>query len=138
MPVETTPIYKIVSVEPTINNIVKVNPTDTNVIKIDNEITKIISVVEQGPAGPPGIQGPVGPVGTSDWDDLVNKPPLYFTYSFSNQSIVEFDHNMQKYPSVRVIDSGGSEWFGGKIEYLSINRIKIEHSVAITGDIILS
>lgn len=46
-------------------------------------------------------------------------------------------HNLGKYPSVNVIDSGGSQVFG-QVNYLNENEITIEFYSAFSGKAILN
>lgn len=47
-------------------------------------------------------------------------------------SVWDITHNLEKYPSVTIIDSA-SELIKGKIEYLSSNRLRVTFSVGISG-----
>lgn len=83
----------------------------------------------QGPAGPAGAAGatgatgPQGPPGTDlhyPHDQMV--PSLLWTVN----------HNLGKYPSVQVFDSGGSE-VEGLVTHVTNSQLTIEFSAAFSG-----
>ena len=94
-----------------------------------------------------------GGSGTSNYNDLDNKPKInnvtlegnktsselgltgdkHFTYIKSTpDSIWEITHDLDKYPSVTVVDSAGSVVMGD-ITYTSKSAIKITFSAAFSG-----
>ena len=94
-----------------------------------------------------------GGSGTSNYNDLENKPKINnvtlegnktsselgltgdkdFTYIKSTpDSVWEITHNLDKYPSVTVVDSAGSVVMGD-ITYTSKSAIKITFSAAFSG-----
>ena len=94
-----------------------------------------------------------GGSGTSNYNDLENKPKInnvtlegnktsselgltgdkHFTYIKSTpDSVWEITHNLDKYPSVTVVDSAGSVVMGD-ITYTSKSAIKITFSAAFSG-----
>ena len=94
-----------------------------------------------------------GGSGTSNYNDLENKPKInnvtlegnktsselgltgdkHFTYIKSTpDSIWEITHDLDKYPSVTVVDSAGSVVMGD-ITYTSKSAIKITFSAAFSG-----
>lgn len=79
-----------------------------------------------------------GGSGSSAWTDITGKPNLYHTATFTDARNIVISHNMRKYPAVRVIDTGGTEWFGGKITYTDLNNIKVEFSYLFAGTIYLA
>jgi hypothetical protein len=79
--------------------------------------------------------GGSGPV---DWAAITSKPSLYYTATFADARSIIINHNMKKYPAVRVIDTGGTEWYGGKITYTDLNNIKVEFSYLFAGTIYLA
>ena len=87
----------------------------------------------QGPVGPQGIQGPqgvagpTGPVGPSGEGDL------NFTYTQTSPSDEwTITHNLGKFPSVSVTDSGGSKW-QTEVEYVDENTCIVRFSAAFSG-----
>ena len=94
-----------------------------------------------------------GGSGTSNYNDLENKPKInnvtlegnktsselgltgdkHFTYIKSTpDSIWDITHDLDKYPSVTVVDSAGSVVMGD-ITYTSKSAIKITFSAAFSG-----
>ena len=94
-----------------------------------------------------------GGSGTSNYNDLENKPKInnvtlegnktsselgltgdkHFTYIKSTpDSVWEITHDLDKYPSVTVVDSAGSVVMGD-ITYTSKSAIKITFSAAFSG-----
>lgn len=75
----------------------------------------------QGPIGP---QGPQGPSGEGD---------LNFTYTQTSPSAEwTITHNLGKFPSVSVTDSGGSKW-QTEVEYVDENTCVVRFSAAFSG-----
>ena len=96
-------------------------PQDTLVVA--EEVVEIVEVAGQGIQGPQGIQGAPGPAG-----DL----------KYSHNQAIASDtwvivHNMNKYPSVVVIDSGGTE-VEGSVTYNSPNQLTLSFSSGFAGD----
>jgi len=96
-------------------------PLDTVIVA--EEVVEIIEVAGQGIQGPQGIQGAPGPAG-----DL----------KYSHNQAIASDtwvivHNMNKYPSVVVIDSGGTE-VEGSVTYNSPNQLTLSFSSGFAGD----
>lgn len=87
---------------------------DNTTVQVIEETVDIVTV---------GIQGPTGPTGTGD---------LTFSQSFSSTSSVTVTHNLNKYPSVTVIDSAGDE-VEGSVDYLSLNQLTITFSAPFSG-----
>ena len=79
-----------------------------------------------------------GITGSVSWNDVSGKPSLYFTATFTDARNIVINHNMKKYPAVRVIDTGGTEWLGGKITYTDLNNIKVEFNYLFGGTIFLA
>jgi hypothetical protein len=79
----------------------------------------------QGPPGPQGPQGPSGQVGTEDANfiyDGTGTPQLTWT----------INHNLAKYPSVMVVDTGNNV-LEADIHYASLNQVTISFGAATTG-----
>jgi len=84
-----------------------------------------------------GSQGPPGP-GTGDWNTILGKPNLSFTFDFNDSTNISCTHNMQKKPAIRVLDNGGTEWFGGTINYVDLNNVTVSFTNLFSGTLILS
>lgn len=85
---------------------------------------------EQGGPGPQGQQGDPGPTGEGTDANYVYPqiaPSMVWTIT----------HNLGKYPSVMIVDSGGTTVLGD-IEYLSINQIRITFTTAFSGSAYLN
>jgi hypothetical protein len=79
-----------------------------------------------GPSGPAGATGPTGPAGPPGID-------LHYMHDQMVPSLLwTVTHNMGKYPSVGVVDSGGSE-VEGLVSHVSTNQLTIEFSAAFSG-----
>lgn len=86
------------------------------VISVDNNIINVISE---------GIQGPPGTGGTGS--------DLHYTHDQMVASATwNIVHNLNKYPSVAVVDSAGSE-VEGSVMYVTPNRVIVEFSAAFGG-----
>lgn len=81
---------------------------------------------DAGPAGPAGPIGPAGPSGQS------------FTYT-PDDSIAVWDitHNLGFYPSVRVINALGTEFFGD-ITYTNTDQLTVTFTAPVYGTAYLS
>lgn len=96
-------------------------------IKIEDDIPDIeltvasspdIIVIPGGPEGPPGPTGPPGPPGPIG---------VQTTYTFTQAAPIkvwDIIHNLNCFPSVTVVDSGGSEIIP-TIVYINNNRIQL-------------
>lgn len=82
----------------------------------------------QGPPGPAGPPGPQGPPGQS----------ITYTHTqITPAAIWTIKHNLEKYPSVTVVDSAGSVVLGA-VKYISENEIEITFSAAFSGKVYLN
>lgn len=88
-------------------------------VKREDESTYIY-VDLQGPEGPQGPQGPPGIIET------------YIHNQISSASTWSIQHNLGRYPSVSIVDSGGSIVLGA-VKYISENEIQISFSAAFAG-----
>ncbi len=68
--------------------------------------------------------GPAGADGTGDANFMHEQSPASDLWTIT--------HNMNKYPSVTVIDSGGDE-VEGDLVYVSLNVVQITYSSAFAG-----
>jgi hypothetical protein len=76
-----------------------------------------------GPAGPPGPVGPTGPPGTLT--------TFIFTQA-SASALWDITHNLDCYPSVTVVDSGGTEIIPDVI-YISNDEVKLSFANPTSG-----
>jgi hypothetical protein len=73
-----------------------------------------------------------------EYSKIVNEPARSFVHDFGSSLHIVVEHNMEKKPSVRVIDFGGNEWFPSKINYDSNNQITLEFDTDFSGRLFLS
>lgn len=77
-----------------------------------------------------------------DWTNVTNKPDLSVTFPFSDSTnIVVANHGMKKKPSIRVIDSGGTEWYGWNVTYTGaggLDGVVVSFTSLFSGELILS
>lgn len=84
--------------------------------------------------GSQGPQGEPGPAGATDYNDLTNKPALSFSHPFTNSASVVVTHNLNRYPSVTVVDTAGDEVIGN-VKYDSLNQLTVTFSSATGGTV---
>jgi hypothetical protein len=82
-----------------------------------------------GPQGPQGPEGPVGPGGSDQ--NYIHTQNLADTVWVVNHTLTK------AYPSVTVVDSGGTTVIGA-IEYISATQLEITFTVPFTGKAILN
>jgi hypothetical protein len=106
---------------PTIIRVVETPPV---IVKIEQPLVKFTFDGAQGVAGPPGAAGPAGPNG-----------PMGTTFIF-DQMIASatwvIAHALNRYPSVTVVDSGGTQ-VEGYVDYLDANTVNVLFSAAFAG-----
>lgn len=109
--------------------------TKHTAISVSNAAAAVARVtsINVGRAGKDGAAG-VG----SDWNTLANKPVQFVRQDFLNTNVIAFAHNMQRYPSVHVEDTGGNRWIPTRTHYPSINDIAITFDTAFSGTVFLS
>lgn len=78
--------------------------------------------------GMTGPQGPPGPAGANGSGGDLN---FTFTQAIAAASWV-INHNLGKFPSVSVVDSGGS-WVIGDVSYTNANSLTVTFGAAFTG-----
>ena len=88
------------------------------------EVVAEIQVGVIGPMGPPGADGAPGADGTGDlnYTHIQNSPSLVWNVS----------HGLGKFPSVTIVDSGGSE-VEGFVQHLDNDNLTITLSYAVSG-----
>lgn len=80
-----------------------------------------------GPAGPAGVQGPAGPQGAAGIGDK-----SYTHQQLSPSAVWTIIHNLNKFPAVEVVDSGGTV-VEGDINYTDANTLTVTFSVQFGG-----
>ena len=66
-------------------------------------------------------------IGTATGDDKT-----FFYVQSTPAKEWEITHNLNKYPSVTIIDSANTK-VEGEVEYVSMNKVKVKFSVAFSG-----
>ncbi len=108
-------------------------PKET-ILKVNKEFTSLLTVAEQGPSGVPGAQGltgPQGPTGPAGGPG-VGSDANYVHNQILASSVWVINHNLNKYPSVIVVDSGDTVVVGD-ISYTNLNTITVTFTVAFGG-----
>jgi hypothetical protein len=94
-------------------------------IVVKTDIGQIgVQIAAQGLAGPPGPAGPPGDV----------------TFTFPQAmaaAIWDVNHNLNRFPSVTVVDSSGRQ-MEGQVDYIDANNIRLTFSVPFAGDAYLN
>lgn len=107
--------------------IVVVAPGIAETIAVPSPTLDLVEVAEQGPAGPKGDTGATGPQGD---------PGLSGANYVHNQMVPAatwtVTHNLNRYPSVTVVDSAGSVVIGA-VAYVSPDVVSIEFSAGFSG-----
>jgi hypothetical protein len=88
-----------------------------------------------GPEGPMGAIGPQGPRGYSGPQGPEGPPGTGITYIFTQVGAIttwDIVHNLNQYPSVTVIDSGGSEIIPN-LSYPSANEVVLSFANPTSG-----
>lgn len=102
-------------------------PPDIDVIvKSSPDVIVLPGTGAPGPPGPEGPQGPQGPEGSMGTEQ---------TYTFTQLApdiLWDVVHNLNRYPSVTVVDSGGSEIIP-TVVYVSSNQVQLHFSYATSG-----
>lgn len=77
-----------------------------------------------GPQGEEGPQGPQGPAGSGDLSYTHNQIAASTTWTIN--------HNLNKFPAISVVDSGGNV-VAGDYQYVDPNTIVLNFTVAFSG-----
>lgn len=91
---------------------------DQVTVVVPNDAVQIITVAEQGPAGPQGVSGDAN-----------------YTQSFTSTSSVTVVHGLGKYPAVTVLDSAWDEC-EGMVDHISVNQLVVSFSAPFSGIIV--
>ena len=87
----------------------------------------------QGPVGPQGPQGEQGPEGPQGEIGPAGEGDLNFTFDQPTPSDEwTITHNLGKFPSVSVTDSGGNQWQTA-VEYINQDTCIVRFSAAFSG-----
>lgn len=84
-------------------------------------------MAQRGAEGPPGPPGEAGPPGST------SAPETYIFNQPVGAEVWEIEHDLQSFPGVTVIDSGGSAIIPGDVVYESANKIVLYFSVPFGG-----
>ena len=82
---------------------------------------------QTGPAGPQGEPGPPGPPGGGTFSYVQAMPATVWNIA----------HNLQRFPSVTVVDSSGRE-VEGDVQYIDDNNVQVTFSAGFSGDAYLN
>lgn len=134
-------------------NKVNVRHTKTNVVlKTRKQVVKLSHTGKQGIPGVKGDKGDTGiglPTGgvtgqfleknsNTDFDFQWITPAFTgdknYTAEFGVTNTVAVNHNLNKYPSIEVIDSAGDEVIG-EVEYLNTNQVIVRFMAPFSGRI---
>jgi hypothetical protein len=84
----------------------------------------------EGPPGPPGPEGPAGPAGAGGGS-------VYVHDQIATSAVWTAVHNLGRYPSVTVVDSGNTVIFAD-VHYDSNNQVTIVFGSSTSGKAYLS
>ncbi len=103
--------------------------------KIDARPNASVSVVNTGPigpGGPQGIQGTVGPEGPVGPTGPTGSETTYIHTQTGSSSLWTIQHNLNRYPSIEVVDSAGSLVLGS-VRYIDTNQIEVSFVYPFSG-----
>lgn len=119
-----------VSIETSDNTVVEIEGEDSGIVIENTSPIEVIELSEQGPPGRAGDTGPQGPQGTPG-----SGGDLYFTYEQLTPSAQwDIQHNLNKRPSVSIVDSANTEVVG-EIIYLDNNNVRLIFAAAFSGKV---
>lgn len=116
-----------INIQPGTEQVIKITEQSEQVIKITlprEEKVTIISELRQGPQGP---QGPAGPPG----DDGIGSTTYVHTQSMASTTWT-INHNLEKFPSVTVVDSSNRLVFA-MVEYIDENNLIVSVTAPFAG-----
>lgn len=128
-------------VDSTTQRIVVRQTSNTNVIgeapdqTIDARPRTTVDVINAGPVGPPGVQGAQGLVGPQGPEGPMGPTGSASTYTHTESlpnTVWIVQHNLDRYPSVEVVDSAGSTVIG-HTRYVDSNRIELTFVYPFSG-----
>jgi hypothetical protein len=85
-----------------------------------------------GPLGPPGPPGPPGPLGPPGPPGPPGSGVNYIHDQIAAVKVWNIHHNLDKYPSVSVVDSAGNVVYGD-VEYVSKDYIILTFAAEFSG-----
>lgn len=116
--------------------VVTVDPTSlvpTVAVSVDTpEPVELVMVGEQGPPGPPG---PAPEMKTINGQTITGVGDLQLWHAYEQVAPSDtwtITHNLNKFPSVTVVDSAGS-WVIGAVAYIDSNTVRITFSSSFSG-----
>ena len=121
-------------------SVISIPPVPISVVSVPvAEITVIAAPLGiQGNTGPMGPRGPMGDIGNPDWNTLINMPPQSIRQEYTNVNLIVKTHNMKKYPTVKLQDTGGTWWSPRTIDYPTIDEVVIGFDTLFSGTLFLS
>lgn len=96
------------------SNKVVIQDVRPNVVTVTESVTKVATIAQQGPPGPPGV----------------DKSYVHEQHTPDTTWVIH--HNLSKFPSVTVVDSGGTNVVGN-IVYDTVNTVTLTFSAAFSG-----
>jgi len=73
------------------------------------------------------------------WTNVTGKPAFYYEHPFSDSTNIVINHNLGIKPSgIRVVDSGGTQWYGFNVVYTDLNNLTISFASLFGGSVYLS
>lgn len=120
------PIENVTIVESGIQNI-SITEAGVKIVTIVEPVTKIVTQSIQGPSGPQGLTGPQGATGPSGTGDS-----RYVHSQGAPSDTWTITHNLGKFPSVTVVDSGDNTVIGD-VQYIDSNTVQVAFSVPFGG-----
>jgi hypothetical protein len=125
--VQAPPLYKVVVTSNTYTvNVVTPTPYTVTLTGVNTYKLIVTQTILQGPKGPQGDTGPQGPQGDPGID------AFYLHNQMSASATWNITHNLNKYPSVTVVNSAGDEVIGN-VTYPTINSVTINFNAANGG-----
>jgi hypothetical protein len=128
--VQAPPLYRVVVTSNTYTvNVVTPTPYTVTLTGVNTYKLIVTQTILQGPkgekgdTGDTGAQGPQGDPGTD---------AFYLHNQMSASATWNITHNLNKYPSVTIVNSAGDEVIGD-VNYPSINTVQINFSAANGG-----
>jgi hypothetical protein len=110
-------------------------PEPTHLISEEPGETHILTIGEQGPPGPPGEKGETGSAGEKgEKGDRGEKGEDAFYLHRQDAPAAEWvvRHGLNKFPSVTVVDSAGSQVYGDCV-YVNTDTIRLVFSAPFSG-----
>lgn len=106
--------------------------------KLENytgSVTLISGITQKNGGSFPLVEANAVLVGSDDLrlDEVLDQKQRYtYDQTLAAAAVWEINHNLNRYPSVTVVDTGGSSVVG-EIDYVDTNNLTITFSAATTG-----